>query len=61
MSNQRKTPAEIIQDRMDVLQKHSDEYQSNPSLTDQGKEAAAHYYRGALIELYRLKETLKAR
>ncbi|WP_102315727.1 hypothetical protein [Vibrio cyclitrophicus] len=61
MSNQRKTPAEIIQDRMDVLQKHSDEYQSNPSLTDQGKEAASHYYRGALIELYRLKETLKAR
>ena len=61
MSNQSKTPAEIIQDRMDVLQKHADEYQSNPLLTDQGKEAAGHSYRGALIELYRLKETLKAR
>ncbi|CAK2965971.1 hypothetical protein [Vibrio crassostreae] len=58
MSNQSKTPVEIIKDRMEVLQKHSDEYQSNPSLTSHTKEASANYYRGALNELFRLKKML---
>lgn len=61
MSNQSKTPVDIINDRMAVLEKHRDDYQSNPSISQHGKEASANYYRGALIELYRLKETLKAR
>lgn len=61
MSNQSKTPTDIINDRMAVLEKHRDDYQSNPSLSQHGKEASANYYRGALIELYRLKRTLEAR
>ena len=60
MSNQSKTPVDIIKDRMEALQKHADEYQSNPSLTQHTKEASANFYRGALIELYRLKRTLEA-
>ncbi|MEZ8167924.1 MULTISPECIES: hypothetical protein [unclassified Vibrio] len=60
MSNQSKTPVDIIKDRMDVLQKHADEYQSNPSLTQHAKEASANYYRGALNELYRLTKWLSA-
>ncbi|MCG9604532.1 hypothetical protein [Vibrio chagasii] len=58
MSNQRKTPAKIIQDRMDVLEKHADEYQSNPSLSQHTKEASANYYRGALKELSRLRSII---
>ncbi|PQJ63727.1 hypothetical protein BTO10_02620 [Vibrio chagasii] len=61
MSNQRQTPAEIIQDRMDVLQKHADEYQSNPSLSQHTKEASANYYRGALNELFRLTKVLEVK
>lgn len=61
MSNQRQTPAEIIQDRMDVLQKHADEYQSNPPLSQHTKEASANYYRGALNELFRLTKVLEVK
>ncbi|NOH85155.1 hypothetical protein F0249_15205 [Vibrio sp. 03-59-1] len=61
MSNQSKTPIDIIKDRMGVLQRHADEYQSNPSLSQDAKEASANYYRGALNELFRLTKVLEAK
>ncbi|MCG9557645.1 hypothetical protein [Vibrio kanaloae] len=64
MSNQRKTPlsfiANSINERIELLENQRDEYQSNPSLTPQNKEAAANYYRGSLKELSRLRAIIGA-
>lgn len=64
MSNQRQTPlsfiANSINERIKLLENQRDEYQSNPSLTPQAKEAAANYYRGSLKELSRLRTIIGA-
>lgn len=64
MSNQRQTPLSYIRSninaRITLVEQQRDEYQSNPSLTPQAKDAAANYYRGSLKELSRLRAIIGA-